>query len=277
LFELFPRNWKQQREDFFKQIALALEKIESLQIVFIVREEQIAQLNSYNNFLPQNLRPQFRLEQLHEDSAFLAVKGPLFKNVPKKYYQNIDAFDIDIKNNIKELMKIRIEYSLGKSIEVESEFIDPIELQVVFKRWWENIINSDNISNIQNTSNRSKINNSLEQFYEDIINEVITQTHITETKFRTWCEEKLITPYGTRNIIHRSQEFTEGINTNVIDILEKECFLQDELNRKTWYELSHDRLIQAIKLSNAKYMAKKREFTWLKWLKHLKIHINLPF
>jgi hypothetical protein len=273
LFTFYPNDkWREQQKDFFQQVTKALKNNIFLRIVFVIREDYLAQLDPYKDFLPQGLRPHFRLEQLRRHSALLAIKGPL-NYVPTTFFQNYKGdIDKDLKNIINDLMKITIEYSLDKFKEVENEFIDPIELQVVFKQWWETITNSNQTNNIQNKSNKQRINNSLEQFYEDVINKVIQQTHISETKIRTWCEEKLITSYETRSIINRSQEF-KGIDTNVIDILENECFLQDVLNRKTWYELSHDRLIKAIKLSNTKYSITKRnkfKFMWLTLLKYLK-------
>src|SRR5215208_658718 len=79
IFDFFSNEWKEQREDFFNQIAIALEEIPALQIVFIIREDYLAQLDPYSTFLPEKLRPRFRLERLREESAFLAVIKPLEK------------------------------------------------------------------------------------------------------------------------------------------------------------------------------------------------------
>ena len=58
-----------------------------------------------------------------------------------------------IESIIKDLMKIQIEYTPGQPSEVEGEFVEPIQLQVVFKRWWEKISDYNN-KNIKPNNNQ---------------------------------------------------------------------------------------------------------------------------
>ena len=59
IFDILPRNGKEQRKDFFKKIAQTLTDIIPLQIVFIIREDYLAQLDSYSNLLPEKLKTSF--------------------------------------------------------------------------------------------------------------------------------------------------------------------------------------------------------------------------
>jgi len=73
-FNIFPpNNWQKQQNDFFMQIIEALENDPSLRIVFVMREEYVAQLDPFAYQLPGKLRVHFRLEPLKRDSALLAV------------------------------------------------------------------------------------------------------------------------------------------------------------------------------------------------------------
>ena len=72
-----PNKWREQQQDFFEQIADALQSDTLLRVVFIIREDYLAQLDPFASVLPEKLRPRFRLERLGRDAAFEAVKGPL--------------------------------------------------------------------------------------------------------------------------------------------------------------------------------------------------------
>jgi YVTN family beta-propeller protein len=260
IFDFFPNKWKEQREDFFNQIAIALEEIPPLQIVFIIREDYLAQLDPYSNFLPEKLRPRFRLEQLREDSAFLAVIKPLekFSNGVNKDY--VEEWNDDIKKIIKDLMILQVEYLPGKTFPIDGEFVEPIQLQVVFKRWWEKVIHSDGKSREQIKIDVTDVDNALEDFYENSLFKVIKQTRIPEHILRKWCEEKLITSSGTRSIVHRSSESTAGMQNEVIDILKSNYLIKENLlSGSRWYELIHDRLIKPIKTSNGKWIKEKEK------------------
>jgi YVTN family beta-propeller protein len=272
IFDLFPFDWKKQRIDFFKQIAESLNCIASLQIVFVMREDYLAQLDPYSNLLPEKLRPRFRLEKLREGSALLAIKGPI-QNVPNHFLKQIEDTDKNLKNILHDLMKIQTEYSPGKSHQIEGEFVEPIQLQVVFQRWWEKIIKSNDKNFKEKKIDVTDVDNALEDFFENIINEIIKKTGISESKIRNWFEEKLITSSGTRNVVPRSIESTAGIKNDVIEILKNKYLLKENLiaNSK-WYELTHDRLIKPIRISNSKW---KKKFEKRKKIKIMAIAIPL--
>ena len=71
LFTFYPEKWKEQRHDFFDQIAQALEKNSSLKVVFVIREDYLAELDPYVRGLPEKLRPRFRLEATPEAACQL--------------------------------------------------------------------------------------------------------------------------------------------------------------------------------------------------------------
>ena len=69
LFNFSTKKWKKQQEAFFKQISNALNNNSSLRIVFIIREDHLAQLDPFQSLLPEKLRPRFRLERLRAEVA----------------------------------------------------------------------------------------------------------------------------------------------------------------------------------------------------------------
>ena len=77
LFTTWPPNaeistWLEQRQDFIRQVATVLNKFERPEVhaVFIMREEFLAELDRYVKFLPERLRPRFRLERLRKGGGY---------------------------------------------------------------------------------------------------------------------------------------------------------------------------------------------------------------
>jgi hypothetical protein len=246
-----PTRWREHQKDFFKQLNDALESDPLLRIVLVIREDYLAQLDPFATLLPEKLKPRFRLERLHKDAAFEAVKGPLEQaesHIDKAKIKKL--FDEGVVDKlIDDLVRIRVETFGGKSQEVRGEFVEPIQLQVVCQRLWEKLkasqeyqINQDFLGDIDET---------LEDFYEDSIHEASKQTGIEEGTIRNWFDEKLITTSGTRGSVHRGIISTGGISNNIVDILENRYVIRkEERSGAQWYELTHDRLIGPIKDSN---------------------------
>ena len=67
LFTFYPNDkWQEQQKDFFQQVTKALKDNIFLRIVFVIREDYIAELDPFLELLPERLRPRFRLERLQK-------------------------------------------------------------------------------------------------------------------------------------------------------------------------------------------------------------------
>jgi YVTN family beta-propeller protein len=265
-----PDRWHEQQEDFFNQIANVLESDPLLRIVFVIREDYIAQIDPFAWLLPEKIKARFRLERLHKDAAYEAVKGPLEKSKAHGGEKlTRELFDRGVIDKlIDDLVRIRIETLDGRTQEVKGEFVEPIQLQVVCQRLW-NKLKSGKIDEI-NQEYLGDIEKALEDFYVEAIREASEKTHTPEGIIRNWFDDKLITSSDTRGIVHRGVNSTGGIANNVVDILEKRYLIRkEERSGSRWYELTHDRLIIPIKKSNDSWnyeiaLKKSRRFSKLK-------------
>src|SRR5919107_1068245 len=267
LFNFYPgTTWRKQQEDFFEQITEALEENPLLRIVFVIREDYLAELDHFAGILPGRLRARFRLERLGKDSALLAIKGPLkdLSNSTLKNYSE-QEIDIQIEMLVEELLKIQVEDPFtGKPHQIDGDFVEPIHLQIVCQRWWKEI----SLGKPQSAQSRLKaladVDSALQEFYERSIYDATTHTNVSEGIVRRLCEEKLITSSGTRAFVHRGAfaQFIQGINKSiseekidkVIRILESKYLIRaDRRSGAKWYEITHDRLIGPIKASNLKW------------------------
>jgi tetratricopeptide (TPR) repeat protein len=248
LFTLYPGRWE-DREEFFEQIAEVLEKDPLARVVFAMREDYIAQLDPYCDFLPERLRTRFRLERLDEEAALLAIKEPL-KGTDYSFAEGV------ADTLVNDLLKIRVENDVGGKIQVteaQGEFIEPIILQVVCQSIWQKLppgtteITKDHLLLV------GEVDKVLSKFYDEAIDAAVEITH-DEQQLRNWCEQHLITRTGTRNTIHKETETTGGIPNSAIEVLESRHLIRAE-RRPTgrWYELTHDRFIGPILASNKTY------------------------
>ena len=129
LFSLFTEKFQDQQEDFFKQINDAIEDDPLLRIVFVIREEYLAQLEPFARFVPENIRARFRLERLRKDAPLLAVKGPL-QNAGHYFGPGVAEKIVD------DLLTMRVENIFGQTTEVKGEYVEPVQLQVVCQKLW---------------------------------------------------------------------------------------------------------------------------------------------
>ena len=192
IFGLYADSrWQEQQKDFFKQISDALNHNNMLRVVLIIREDHLALLQPFRELLPEKLRARFRLERLKKRQALDAIKGPLSITKQSIGYRSLEKL-------VDNLLSIRIEV-YGKPYEVKGEFVEPIHLQVVCKRLWnqqpfnKTIITADDINIIGN------VDVALEEFYDQAIEESANYTHIYQGDIRIWCEKNLITSSQTRS------------------------------------------------------------------------------
>ena len=139
-----------------------------------------------------------------------------------------------------------------KFIELAGEFVEPIQLQLIGQRLWKKLL-SEKILNISlhNLGDLVDVDKALVEFYEGAIHETSKDTGIYEGDIRIWFETNLITPSGTRSIVHRGETLTHQMPTKVVDYLEKKRILREDWRSGAkWYELTHDRLIKPIQESN---------------------------
>ena len=74
LFTAYPDRWR-DREDFFRQLRELLDSDQSVRILFVCREEYIAELDRYSPYFIDGFRIRYRLERLNENAASRPSSG----------------------------------------------------------------------------------------------------------------------------------------------------------------------------------------------------------
>ena len=208
--EFFTTNqhrW-QERRPFFDQLAQALRDSPTMKIVFVMREEYIAQLEPFAELLPEKLRPRMHLERLRGNSARNAVVKP---------FQNWGlSFDPNAADELMaELSEIRVAEG-DKFRETHGEFVEPVQLQVVCQSLWENLPpewkNGPGVSNdgsrlitTEYIERFGDVDNALACYYDRLVEKAAAASdgRVGEGELRRWFETALITSTGTRTCFSR--------------------------------------------------------------------------
>jgi hypothetical protein len=242
LFSAYPQHWKERRQ-FFEQAAAALAANPFLHIVFIMREDYLADFAEHAPLLPEGVRTRYRLQRLREAEALLAVAEPL-ANSRWSFAEGV------AEALVSDLLSIHVRNHAGEAITVPGEFVEPVQLQVVCFSLFENLpvdrttITADDLRAFGNADE------ALRKFYENALAAAVAPG-ADERKLRAWFDTQLITPAGTRGLVFQGKEETAGIANRTVDILERHHLIRAELRASArWYELTHDRFIAPIRTSN---------------------------
>jgi hypothetical protein len=243
LFTYYPQHWK-EREGFFKQIKFALEQDFRLRVVFALREDYLAQIDPYSRLLGDIEQKRFRLEGMRWEAALSAVAKPVVQ-------ANCIYAEGVAESLVEELMKVRVESEAGTPMEMVGEFAEPVQLQVVCQSLWDSLPPDTEIINANHLEQFGTLTQALSDFYERCIAEVVDKTDVKERELRHWFEAALITPVGTRALVFRDKEQTQGLPNSAVDLLENMHLVRGEWRAGArWYELPHDRLIAPIQAAN---------------------------
>lgn len=251
IFITHPERWK-DRESFFDSVGLALEQDPSLRVVFAIREEFIARMDPFAPILPEKLRTRFRLERLRESAALLAVTGPL-KGTEYTFAAGA------AEKLVKGLQQVPVKSATG-TVNVLSEFIEPVQLQVVCKNMWQSLPPNVRVIDEKYIEDFGDADGALAAYYDDCVVKAVELSNIREGILRRWFERKLITPDRTRGTAYQDTSTTGGLKNETVSILEDFHLVRPELRGgASWYELTHDRLIAPIIKSNENWLNKRSE------------------
>lgn len=244
--EILTRNPLDQdaRHEFFRQLGIALQD-RNRWAVIAMREEHIAGLDPYLDYLPTRLATRYRLDLLTHETAREAIAGP--------------AESVGVAYHARALDRLVHELTVVREPGVEpyqTPYVEPLHLQVVCDRLWQRL--PDGITEVgpKLVDTAGTVAEALEGFYRGAVQTVLRQDAVKETgcdekRIRDWFERELISPAGLRDQLQRGGTFTGSLPNPVAEALEERYLLRSENRRGTiWYEIAHDRLLEAVRSDN---------------------------
>jgi len=255
------------KNSFFQQLGQALRNRERW-AVFAIREDYLAALDPYLNFIPTRLSNTFRLNLLGEKGAKDAICLPAKDaGIPFTKEASETLFD--------DLRTIQLQLPDASKAVAKGEFVEPVQLQVVCDRIWRDLPENAREIGVENIHARkendegdaarrdqstqkdslSEVDRALADFYSVTVSNVaklpeVASQGTTERALRDWFEQHLITHQGIRSQVLRS----EGLGDRVSEELDKAHIVRSETrSNREFLELAHDRLVQPVLASNREW------------------------
>ena len=98
------------------------------------------------------------------------------------------------------------------------------------------------------------VDESLGRYYAERVKAVAAAKNVKERLIREWFGKKLITAGGIRNLVLEiSHSESGGLDNDVIQAFQSDLVRAEQHGGATWYELTHDRLVQPILTDNEKW------------------------
>jgi hypothetical protein len=250
LFTTHPDRYK-ERADFFLQLEQCLADCPQLSLVLSMREDFIANLDSYAVQMPDRLRTRFRMELLSYECALEAVKGPA-ENAHRPFDPNVAE---GLVNNLRRLQtgRMREKQALTETVTL-GIYVEPVYLQIICEQLWSRLPTDCTSITNDDVLKFGDVDQALTSFYREKLAKVVEETQVSEYKLRSWFDDYLITPDRTRGMVYRGATSTAGLPNESVETLYKTCVIRAiPKGNDTWYELAHDRLVEPVLADNASW------------------------
>lgn len=238
LFSTHPEAWE-KREGFFRQLTEAMQDDPHLWVVLVMREDFIAAIDPYAHLVPNGMRVRYYMQRLGRDAALKAVTNPV--ETIRPYAKGVAEKLID------DLCSITVQKPDGDLDVQPGQYVEPVQLQVVCYGLWDNLSPDGKEITEKDLEDVGDVNQSLGKYYDRRVGEVAKAKSIQERMIREWFEKKLITAGGIRNMVLQERESKPGeLPDYVIQALQSDLVRGEKRGGATWYELTHDRLVEPI-------------------------------
>jgi formylglycine-generating enzyme required for sulfatase activity len=246
-----------QRRAFFEQLRDCLAAYSKLGLLLSMREDSLADMDSFAGYLPDRLRTRMRMERLSNTQAEEAISRPA-ANAGKPFDAGIARRLADDLRRVQTARKPAAGasndgHALGK-------YVEPVQLQIVCRQFWSKLPDDATTITAQHIDTLARVDDALTIFYRDSLAAVRAKLPtLSERKLREWFVEHLITSAKTRGMVYQGELETEKLPNAAVEVLRERYILRADIRPSgTWYELAHDRLVEPILADNLEWRARYR-------------------
>lgn len=236
------------KDEFFEQVGTALRNRE-LWALFSMREDYLAGLDPFLRRIPTRLATTVRLDLLGHDASREAIQKPA-KGAGMEFRDDAAEKLLD------DLRAVLVQQSDGSMARQLGPYIEPVQLQVVCHRLWDNLSNEADTVTPADIETIGDVNGALAGYYADQVQAVAKKTKLaSERTIREWFDHRLITEQATRGQVLKGPRASDGLPNDVIRPLIDAHLVRSEKRRgANWFELAHDRLIEPIQKNNSEWL-----------------------
>ena len=239
LFTNLPEG--QFLQPFLGQLTEALNEFPEVRILLSLREDYLATVLPYEQFLAGQSRTRVRLLPFGEEAALEAICEPL-RGTGRSFEPNA------AEQLVADLRTIKVTNARGDESTITVDSIEPVQVQIVCSALWDALPADAAVITSAHVREHANVDRFLATFCRRALNTVAKEHGIPAARIRSWLQETFITELGTRGTAYQGIEETAGMPNRVIRALEDLHILKAEHRSFTrWYELQHDRLLDPIR------------------------------
>ncbi len=234
---------QEAKNGFFEQVGQALRNRRRWAL-FAMREDFIASLDPYVRPIPTRFATTYRLDLLTVEGAQEAIQQPARA-------QGVEFTTAAAEQLINDLRTTRTQRPDGATEERLGPYVEPVQLQVVCYRLWEQLPPGTTIITPEHLKTAGDVDSALADYYALHVVTVAKEANFKERFIREWIANRLINEQSLRNQVLMEQDFTAGLDNRIIRRLQDTHLVRAENRRgSTWFELAHDRLVRPVRLNN---------------------------
>jgi len=241
------------QEVFFQELGSALADGD-IWALFSMREEYVGGLDPFLQYLPDYSQTRYRLDFLNTYAAKVAIQQPAED-------QGVRFSDEAADRLLSRLSTVKVERPGSGVVKTQVRYVVPFQLQVMCRKVWKSLesvasekgetFNSIGLDHIEIYGDVDEV---LRDYYADAVCEIASDAEeplIREWEIRDWFERQLITEQHFRSQTQTNPVSRETYPGEVREALEDAYIIRSDTRAgATWYELSHDNLIEPILESN---------------------------
>ena len=218
--------------------------------LFAIREDRVAELQPYLDFIPTSLAFRYRLDALGVDAGREVIRETA------KTPQTGDAWvEGEVPGVIvNDLSTVSVLGEDGKEKLQPGPALEPVQLQIVCRGLWDKVVKAEGraITVGDVTSHgHSEVNRALADFYNEEVAKAVDDTDVSERALREWIESELISSSGVRTqCLYEPAMFGED-NCAIRRLIDAHVLRLEKRAGRDWIELPHDRLVGPIRKANS--------------------------
>jgi hypothetical protein len=219
----------------------------SVHVVLSLREDFLGTLEEGADYIPQIMDHRFRLMPLSCEAAVEAITGPAAIADPGFTTQPFRLQPEFVTTIVNYLAK-----STGQVRNPSSRYVEPFQLQLSCRRveqiaaLKQKTSSNEIVLSLTDIGGEAALAQTLASFYADAIRSV-PEKHLRPV-VRRLCEQFLISPEGRRlSLEERELQRQLGVPAATLrQLVERRLLRTDRRSDSTYYELSHDALVEPI-------------------------------
>lgn len=231
------------KHEFFRELGEVL-KDRGHWALFSMREDFLAALDPYLRYIPTRFRTTFRLDLLSVPEALEAIRRPAER-------LQVDFTEEAAWQLVDDLRIVRVQRPSGVT-EVLGSYVEPVQLQVACHLLWSMLPPYSMHISRADVEALGRVDQALGDYYAESVRMAADRTGVQERVIRDWFEEHLITPQGLRSQVLQGPAASSEAGLRLLgELLDAHLVRAETRRQATWYELSHDRLIEPVRRDNA--------------------------